>query len=69
MSEFATKLKNSHYEIEKFSNWGRRPGRHDQRSEDCGVATPPVLKMPSVLKIPKVTVSDQEALQQRERGH
>ena len=29
----------------------------------------PVLKMPSVLKIPKVTVSDQEALQQRERWH
>ena len=27
----------------------------------------PVLKMPPVLKIPKVTVSDQEALQQRER--
>ena len=27
----------------------------------------PVLKMPSVLKIPKVTVSDQEALQQREQ--
>ena len=27
-----------------MDNWGRRPGRHDQRSEECGVATPPSSK-------------------------